>query len=184
VRRALTFAIVAAAILAPSAEAHVTVTPTTAEPGSDQTFVFTVPNETDTGVANGFEVILPPRLDAEGAQAKPGWSVTREDRRVVWSGGAIRPGEFEQFGISGSAPKSGTSVEFLVRESFANGPTYTYHPTLRLTAPEPARGRDAGARSTARWALAVALVGVAVAVATFFLVLVLWLRGTRPLSES
>jgi uncharacterized protein YcnI len=184
VRRAFTFAIVAAAILAPSAEGHVTVTPTTAEPGSDQTFVFTVPNETETGIANRFEVILPPGVEAEGAQAKPGWTVKREGGRVVWSGGAIRPGEFEQFGISGSAPKSGASVRFVVRESFANGPTYTYHPTLRLAFAEPARGRDSGARSVARWALAVAVVGLAVAVATFFLVLVLWLRGARSLSES
>ena len=146
--------------------------------------MFTVPNETETGIANRFEVILPPGVEAEGAQAKPGWTVTRQDRRVVWSGGAIGPGQFEQFGISGSAPKSGASVEFLARESFASGRTYTYHPTLRLTAAEPARDRDSGARSAAHWALAVALVGLAVAVATFFLVLVLWLRGTRPLSES
>ena len=146
--------------------------------------MFTVPNETDTGIANRFEVILPPGVEAEATQAKPGWNLTRDHGHVVWSGGAIRPGQFEQFGISGSAPRSGASVRFLVRESFANGPTYAYRPTLRLTSAEPARGRDSGARSIARWALALAVVGLAVAVATFFLVLVLWLRGARSLSES
>src|SRR2546422_7414409 len=53
-RRAVIAApIVAALVLAPIAEAHITVTPTVAPPGSDQVLTFTVPNEREHGAITG-----------------------------------------------------------------------------------------------------------------------------------
>jgi uncharacterized protein YcnI len=166
------------------APAHVTLTPERATTGADATVAFTVPNEEQTEAIVGFSVVVPKGFAAEGIQAKSGWRVTRAGAAVRWSGGAIAPGQFETFAISGSAPRTAGTLTFLATEQLP-GQTLHYTPKLVVAAvAAPAKGRDTGARGLAKLALAIAIVGAVAAVGAFFLALSLWLRGARSLQET
>lgn len=182
-RRAVILAIVATLAVVPGAFAHVTVTPTRAEPGTDVLLTFVVPNE-DAKVPIVGVVMRPPRgFDYEGVEGPAGWRVEHRGRELAWSGGSIAPGTFATFGLTGSAGETGTLV-FPVRELFRDGRAPRYVPRLVVAAPAAAPGRDRSAHTLGKAALFVAIAAGAVAVATFFLMLALWLRGGgEPLQE-
>lgn len=167
------------------ASAHVTVEPATVTAGADALVTFTVPNEERSMAIVSFSVRLPEGFDAEAIQAKPGWRVARAGETVRWTGGAIGPGRFETFALTGSAPRSPKTLVFRAQE-FLPGQVLTYSPRITVTGAGPARaaGRDSGARDLATAALIVAIVGAGAAVGAFFFALALWLRGTGRLSES
>lgn len=183
VRRMLTPGIVLALVLAAPAAAHVTVEPGSVKPGADVRVAFTVPNEERGAAILGFTVRIPEGFAAEAVEAKPGWRVSREGSTVRWSGGAIAPGRFETFALTGSARRGG-SLAFRAWERLP-GRVLAYTPTVtaRAAAARPA-GRDSGARTLAGAALAVAIAGAVAGAGAFFFALALWLRGAGRLSES
>lgn len=162
--------------------AHVTVEPRSVTAGADVRVVFTVPNEEREAAIVGFTVRIADGFDAEAVEAKPGWTLSRSGTTVRWSGGAIAPGQFETFALSGSAPRRGSLV-FRVSERLP-GRTLSYTPTVAVEPLATRAGRDAGARTLATSALVVAIAGAIAAVGAFFFALVLWLRGAGRLSES
>ena len=175
-RRALIAAsIVAALVLAPVAEAHISVTPTVAAPGSDQVLTFTVPNERQHGAITGV-LIGNGGLEVEAIEQKPGWRVIYTNGNIIaWEGGRIEPGRLERFSFSTTMPARARTIRFDAWERF--GKTLeAYHPRLVVAVPSPLVTRDKSAHSLAKWALFVAAAAAALALGAWIVALGGWLK--------
>ncbi|MET7639177.1 YcnI family protein [Streptomyces sp. NPDC005438] len=161
--------------------AHVSV-PETAERGGYGTVNFKVPNERDNASTVKVEVFLPKEhpLASVMPQPVPGWKVkvtqskldkpleshgrkiTEAASRIVWSGGEIKPGQFQQFPVSlGQLPSKGDQLVLKTLQTYDNKEVVrwieepkkgekepeTPAPVLRLTAPEE-DGHGGTARQT------------------------------------
>ena len=189
-RRAAVGGALAAAVLllsAGPAAAHVTVNPGEAEQGGYATLNFKVPNERDDAATTRLEVVLPTDhpLASVMPQPVPGWQVkvtkgkldkpvtvhgeqvTEAPTRIVWSGGSIEPGTFQQFPVSvGPLPENADHLVFKALQTYDSGEVVRWieepkegaeepespAPVLRLTpaAAEEAASddtRDAGAET-------------------------------------
>jgi uncharacterized protein YcnI len=130
----------AALVFAPAAAAHVTVLPDTVPAGSFARFVIQVPNERDNADTTKVAVKLPKGLVFVSFQSKPGWKRTITTEKlsppvtvegettseriatVTWQGGTIRPGEFDEFGLSAKVPAGeGTKLTFPAVQTYSNG---------------------------------------------------------------
>ena len=129
------FAVVSAA----PALAHVTVQPNEAPTASFFRFVVRVPNERDDAATTKVEVDFPDNLAFVSFQPKEGWKydiemkklddpITVGDSRidevvdaVTWSGGAIGPGEFDEFGFSARVPDDPGPLEFAAFQTYDSG---------------------------------------------------------------
>jgi uncharacterized protein YcnI len=136
--------VVAALAVAAPAAAHVTVNPSTAEPGGYARVAFRVPTESDTASTTKLVVYLPTDhpVASVSVQPVPGWkavlhkaklakpltteggNVTEAVDRITWtaqSGAAIEPGQFQEFPVSlGPLPKSGT-MTFKALQTYSDG---------------------------------------------------------------
>jgi uncharacterized protein YcnI len=121
------FAIVAAA---PVAGAHLTVDPGEAPKGGFATVAFRVPNEHQDAGTTGLEVNLPEdhRIENVSVRPKEGWTYEVERTgdgavtTITWSGGVIRPGEFDQFEVSlGPLPEDTDQLLFPTLQTYQGG---------------------------------------------------------------
>jgi periplasmic copper chaperone A len=149
-RRALTVAATATALVvafALPAAAHITINPDTAEPGGYSAFNVRVPNEEPDADTTKVELQLPTDhpIASVSVQPTPGWAVepvktrlpkpvttkdgttlTEAVTRITWSGGKIKPGEFQQFWISlGPLPTDTGTLYFTALQTYTdeNGDT-------------------------------------------------------------
>lgn len=141
---ALIAAVAAVLLLAPSASAHVRVTPDSTEAGSYALLTFRVPNESPTASTVGVTIDLPTDtpLTYVGVQPVPGWTaevitgalpepvevngatLTEAPLQVVWTAqdGGVGDGEFQQFQISaGPLPEVGTELVLPAHQSYDDG---------------------------------------------------------------
>lgn len=160
--------------------AHVTVQPGSATKGGYTTVAFKVPNEQDSASTVKLEVNLPTDhpIASVSIQPVPGWTaqVTKSKlatpiktddgtidqavTKIVWSGGKIAPGQFQQFPVSlGPLPSDTDALAFKALQTYDNGQVVRWieipqagqsepqnpAPTLKLTAP----ASDGGAAPTA-----------------------------------
>jgi uncharacterized protein YcnI len=206
------FVLTAGAVLvaAPAALAQVTVNPQEVPAGSVARFDIRVPNDRPDADIVKVTVRLPEGLDSVSFQPKPGWErtvtmvklaepvtnaegrrVTERIDRVVWKGGTIAPGEFDQFGLSAKVPgKAGTVLAFPALQTYSNGDVVRWlgspnadQPAPQLTIgaaqDEAAPGseapvttaKDDGSGGRATLALVLALNGLAVALAALVVAL-------------
>lgn len=156
--------------LAIPALAHVTVNPGTAEQGGFTKVAFRVPNERDDASTTKIEVSFPVDHPLAFVSVKPvpGWEVkvtegklpkpvkteygdlTEAVTKVVWSGGEIKPGQFQEFEVSmGQLPTDTDRLMFPTAQTYSGGEvvkwadepktdgTEAEHPapTLKLTPP-------------------------------------------------
>ncbi|TDE28373.1 DUF1775 domain-containing protein [Nonomuraea mesophila] len=145
VRRAATVLAAATALtagLALPALAHVTVQPGTAEQGSFTKVAFRVPNERDDASTTKVEVSFPTDHPLAFVSVKPvpGWDVKVTEgklpapvkteygeleeavTKVVWSGGKIEPGQFQEFEVSmGQLPTDTGSLMFPTKQTYSGG---------------------------------------------------------------
>ena len=144
VRRVGVLALVIGSVLAmaSAAWAHVTVRPGSAEKGSFEILNFSVPNESDTASTTSIEVSIPTDrpIAFVSIQPKPGWTyaverttlpkpvkgengdITEAVSKITWSGGEIKPGEFDLFTISaGPLPTKGKQIYFSVLQKYSDG---------------------------------------------------------------
>ncbi len=176
----MTLALGALAV-APTAAAHVTVSPSQAEPQRAALLTFSVPNERAGTVVTGLRVTVPAAVTILQIQAKAGWRESIDGRAVSWRGGAIPPHRFDTFTVRAAMPQREGPVVFRALQLYANGHNPTYRPVGEVAAawpPTVARGRDSGARTLGKAALFVAIAAAALAVGAGFLALWTWLRGT------
>ncbi|MDI3341259.1 MAG: YcnI family protein [Sphaerobacter sp.] len=128
IRRLCAAALGALMLLAASgvASAHVTVWPKQTTTGAFEKYTVRVPTEKDIPTVQ-VELIFPPGLRVSSFQPKPGW--TYELQRdasgtitgVVWSGGAIGPGEFDEFAFIAANPEEPGELTFVARQTYADG---------------------------------------------------------------
>lgn len=125
--------------LIPSAVAHVTIQPSEAPAGSFFRFVVRVPTEREDASTTRVQVTFPEDLVFVSFQPKAGWKrqvtmkkldepvevsgarITEVVDTVTWSGGAIRPGEFDEFGFSARVPDDPASLRFSSIQTYSSG---------------------------------------------------------------
>jgi uncharacterized protein YcnI len=210
-------AVVAASLVAtPVAAAHVTLNPGEWEAGGFARFAIRVPNERDGAATTKVRVRFPEQVISASFQPVEGWKrtvkMTRLDEpiddegeqiteridTVTWSGGRIRPGEFQEFGVSFQVPEEqpGTELAFPAVQTYADGEIVRWigppdaeepAPTVTVTAaaseedeapvpaPTPAAGAGAGdeeegggSDTLSIVALLVAVAGLAIALVAIF----------------
>jgi periplasmic copper chaperone A len=125
------------------ASAHVSVTPATAEPGAEATELsFSVPNERSDATTTAIELAFPPDQPLALASVRPmfGWKaqvtkhklaspltsddgpVTDAVTKIVWSGGSIGDGEYQDFEVKiGPLPEKATTMVFKVLQTYSDG---------------------------------------------------------------
>jgi uncharacterized protein YcnI len=168
------------AVAGPAA-AHVTANPSTAVQGSYTKVSFRVPNEMDNANTTQLEINLP--LDhpiaSVSVRPSPGWivtvsesklptpiknddgEVTKAVSKIVWSKGAIAPGQFQEFDVSmGPLPTDTDTLAFKAVQIYSGGQVVRWDqaplpggkepehpaPTLHLTkAAEPTGAKGGGA---------------------------------------
>ncbi|MFC5829664.1 YcnI family protein [Nonomuraea insulae] len=145
VRRAATVLAATTALtagLALPALAHVSIQPGTAEQGGFTKIAFRVPNERDDASTTKIEVSFPTDHPLAFVSVKPvpGWKVKVTEgklpapvkteygdleeavTKVVWEGGKVNPGEFQEFEVSmGQLPKDVDSLTFPTKQTYSGG---------------------------------------------------------------
>jgi uncharacterized protein YcnI len=131
-----------AVIAAPMAAAHVSPDPEEAPRGGFATVNFRVPNEEEDASTTEVEINFPTDtpISFVAVQPVPGWQyrtettrldepvegesgeVTEAVSKVTYTGGEIRPGEFQEFAIElGPLPEEGDQVFFPTLQTYDNG---------------------------------------------------------------
>lgn len=132
-------------VLAGPAWAHVTIDPDEAAQGGFATVRFRVPNERDDAATTSLEVEFPTDNPIPSARIQPvaGWTATVETApapggaeagegdaeepaemvtRITWTGGAIQPGQFEEFPVSmGPLPDDADQLLFPAIQTYDSG---------------------------------------------------------------
>jgi uncharacterized protein YcnI len=205
-------ALAGALALAPPAGAHVTLQPEEAPAGGFTRLDVRVPNERDSADTTKVVVQFPPGFLSVSTEPVPGWEseigmrkldkpveqfgeqVTEEVGRITFTGGAIGPGEFQDFGLSLGVPdKPGSTVTFKALQTYSNGEVVRWigppdsespAPQVKLTAAEVEGGAaqpaaqqpaadggddDGGSDTLAIIALIVGIAGLAAGLAALFL---------------
>ena len=120
-RHTLLAAAAAALVIAPAAAAHVEVTPESAPAGSDAELAFRVPTEKNIPTVK-LEIKLPAGLTEVTFQPKSGWTRTATKTTVTWSGGQIKPGEFDEFRMIAHVPSTpGKVLVFPTLQTYSDG---------------------------------------------------------------
>jgi periplasmic copper chaperone A len=164
--RTLVPALLALALLAlpAAASAHVTLQPSEAPEGAFTVLDVRVPNESDNANTTQIAVQFPVGFADVSYQAVPGWSVkvtkdklakpvqtddgpvTEGVKEMVFSGGKLPPGEFQDFPLSVQIPgKAGEELTFKAVQTYDDGEVVRWiggpgseHPApqVLVTAPE------------------------------------------------
>jgi periplasmic copper chaperone A len=170
-------ALAATALALPgAAAAHVTLQPNEAPAGGFTRLDVRVPNERDDAGTTKVDVQLPPGFVFVSYEPVPGWDVkvtkrklaepieshgeqiTEEVGRITWTGdgktGIIRPGQFQDFGLSlGMPDQPGAGLTFKALQTYENGEVVRWieapdaeqpAPQVELTAAEDEHGAAAG----------------------------------------
>lgn len=135
-------ALLALGLLMPpaAAQAHVTLQPSEAAAGAYTVLDVRVPNESDSANTTQVAVQFPPGFGSVSYQPVPGWSVkvthtklaepietddgpmTEGVSEVVFSGGKLPPGEFQDFPLSMQIPgKAGDELTFKAIQTYDDG---------------------------------------------------------------
>jgi uncharacterized protein YcnI len=122
--------------------AHITVTPGSAQPGSAAVLTFHVPNEEAKADTTRVDMRIPTDHPIAQLLVKPvpGWTIsvrtttlakplvtddgqfTQAVSEVIWSGGRIAPGQFQDFAISADPLPQGISrLAFKTIQTYSNG---------------------------------------------------------------
>jgi periplasmic copper chaperone A len=130
----------AALVMAPVADAHVTLNPSEWEAGGFARFALRVPTERDNASTTEVTVRFPENVTSASFMPAPGWRrtvemaeldepieeegeepITERIASVTWSGGAIRPGEFMEFGVSFQVPEDADELLFPSLQTYSSG---------------------------------------------------------------
>jgi periplasmic copper chaperone A len=171
VRRLFVCCLMAALVLPVTAAAHVTLDPGEWEAGGFARFSIRVPNEQPDADTTEISVQFPESVISASFQPVPGWErtvemvaleepieeegeepITERIATVTWTGGTIRPGEFQEFGVSFQVPETvGADLVFPAVQTYSNGETVRWigppdadTPAPMVTVLAPAEEGEAG----------------------------------------
>lgn len=180
-RKRIALATMAASLTLPAAAgAHITLQPEQVPAGEFTRLDVRVPNERDNAGTTKVDVQFPSGFIFVSYEPEPGWTVkvakrklarpfeshgtqiTEEVARITWTGdgktGIIRPGEFQDFGLSVGVPdRPRSTLTFKALQTYANGEVVRWigppqaeepAPQVRLAAAEAPRFRPAAASAT------------------------------------
>jgi uncharacterized protein len=171
IRKLVPTALLALAMLAPAAaEAHVTLQPNEAPEGAYTVLDVRVPNESEGENTTKVAVQFPEGFGDVSYQAIPGWNVevihqklkvpiqtddgpvTEGVKEVIFSGGKLAPGQFQDFPLSVQIPgKAGEELTFKAVQTYEKeivrwiGAPESEHPAPRVLVLPP---KEAGQSST------------------------------------
>ena len=156
-----------------AAQAHVTLQPDQAPAGGFARLDVRVPNEEEAKDTTKVQIQMPAGFAHASYEPVPGWKVdvektklatpvktddgtiTEEVARITWTGdgktGTIKPGQFQDFGLSVGLPdkKPGTKLTFKALQTYTGGEVVRWigapdsdkpAPQVTLTAPEAEHG--------------------------------------------
>jgi uncharacterized protein YcnI len=123
-------------VTAGSAWAHVSVQPGEAAKGAFTKLAFRVPNEEASANTIKVEVQLPKGLDEVSTRPVPGWTIATTDSTVAWSGGQVKPHEFQEFEISVHLPEDKDELAFKAVQTYDDGTV------VRWIEPTPTSGEE------------------------------------------
>ena len=150
--------VVGAVALPATANAHVTVNPREWEAGGFARFAVRVPNERDNADTTRITMQFPENVVSASFQPVEGWKrtvqmeeldepieeegeepITERLATVTWSGGRIRPGEFQEFGVSFQVPENavGESLAFPSIQRYSDGEVVRWIGPEDADAPAP-----------------------------------------------
>jgi periplasmic copper chaperone A len=150
---------VAALFLGMPAQAHVTVAPSQLAAGAFDELTFRCPNERPAASTTNLTVQLPQNapLAFVSVRPVPGWHATVTKRKlaqpyhsghgditevvdtITWSGGAIRPGEYQDFDVlAGPMPRGVHTLTFKAIQTYSNGEIVRWIELRGPGEPEPA----------------------------------------------
>jgi uncharacterized protein YcnI len=145
-------------IAAGTASAHVTISPSSVPKGGFSIFSFSVPNERDAASTTSLQVQFPSNqvIPSVSVQPVPGWTTTVAKRplatpvktddgtvtqvvdTITWTGGQIKPGEFQLFTVSaGPLPTKVQQLTFKAIQTYSNGEVVRWIEVPAKGAPEP-----------------------------------------------
>jgi uncharacterized protein YcnI len=162
-RQLVPAALLALALLVPAAaQAHVTMQPNEAPEGAYTVLDVRVPNESDSENTTKVAVLFPEGFGDVSYQAVPGWKVevvhtklktpiqtddgpiTEGVKEVVFSGGKLAPGQFQDFPLSVQIPgKAGEELTFKAVQTYEGevvrwiGAPETEHPAPQVLVTPP-----------------------------------------------
>ncbi|MEE1788460.1 YcnI family protein [Streptomyces sp. SP17BM10] len=161
IRLAAASAVAATAVLAgaTAASAHVTVQPSSVpKNATDQTFAFRVPDEDDKNSTVKVEIDFPVDHPVPSALVAPvpGWTdtitttklatpihtddgdITDVVQRIVWTGGQIAPGHYQDFTVDlGALPDGTDKVVFKALQTYGDGSIVRWIEEPQDGQPEP-----------------------------------------------
>ncbi|MFD7906152.1 YcnI family protein [Kitasatospora sp. NPDC059747] len=161
IRLAAASALAATAVLAgaTAASAHVTVQPSSVpKNATDQTFAFRVPNEDDKNSTVKVEIDFPVDHPIPSALVAPvaGWTdriqttklatpihtddgdITDVVSQIVWTGGQIAPGHYQDFTVDlGALPEGTDKVVFKALQTYSDGNIVRWIEEPQEGQPEP-----------------------------------------------
>jgi periplasmic copper chaperone A len=127
-------------LVATPAWGHVTVQPNEVQAGTFQRFVVQVPSENPDAPTTKIEVKFPKQVQFVSFEPVAGWTHSVQmvklakpiktdegdtiDQAVgsaTWSGGEIKPGDFQEFPFSALVPDDATTLTFPAIQSYSNG---------------------------------------------------------------
>ena len=145
-------------LLAVPAFAHITVTPGSVQAGSTAVLTFHVPNEESKADTIRVDMQIPTGHPIAQLLVKPvaGWTIsvrtttlarplvtddgqfTQAVSEVIWSGGQIAPGQFQDFSLSADPlPRGVASLPFKTIQTYSNGDVVRWIDVARPGQPEP-----------------------------------------------
>jgi uncharacterized protein YcnI len=164
------------ALLAPLADAHVTVIPSAARPGETRTLTFRVLNERSDATTVRIDLFIPAGVTAKAADRR-GWTKVDSGSQVTWTADAppdaISGEKSKDFEVTVGPLPGSKQVVFKVLQHYSSGEVVRWiqdpepgadrpAPVLQLTA----TGRPStsgGSSATAGWAAIAVVVAIAVA---------------------
>lgn len=138
--------------------AHITVTPGSVQAGSSAVLTFHVPNEESNADTVKVDIQIPTDHPIAQFLVKPvpGWTAsvksvklakplvtddgqfTQAVSEVIWSGGQIAPGQFEDFSVSADPlPEGVSSLTFKAIQTYSNGDVVRWIDLSQPGKPEP-----------------------------------------------
>ena len=145
-------------LFAVPALAHITITPGSAQPGSAAVLTFHVPDEEASADTTRVDVKIPTDHPIAQLLVKPvpGWTISvrtttlakplvTDDGQfshvvseVIWAGGRIAPGQFQDFTVSADPLPQGVSqLTFKAIQTYSNGDVVRWIEPRPLGGPEP-----------------------------------------------
>ena len=148
------------------ASAHVEFSPESVQPGSFTLYDELSPNESQSQLT-GVRITLPAGLEVDSIAETPGFTseiVHDQANRAIglsWQGGSIDAGHMAVLRFSASVPDTSGTLTATAIQSFADGSTKTWHPTVEV-ADTSTGGSDTIARALGVLALMLAAAAIAI----------------------